>query len=98
MATFHFRTPDPKKKFNTLNTPRSGKKLQAHQFVPKVAVRMESCGPVSGLSIHHITFFSFNARLNLCSLCNSKQNAFDMNNTLICKKSAVVLIKFSIIF
>uniref|UniRef100_A0A7M5WMR6 Uncharacterized protein n=1 Tax=Clytia hemisphaerica TaxID=252671 RepID=A0A7M5WMR6_9CNID len=37
-------TPDPKKKFNTLNTPRSGKKLQAHQFVPKVAVRMESCG------------------------------------------------------
>jgi hypothetical protein len=42
------RTPDPKKKFNTLNTPRSKKREQGHNFVNKTAVRMETCGPVSG--------------------------------------------------
>jgi len=59
-------TPDPKKKFNTLNTPRSGRKTKdvSHNFVTKVAVRMETCGPCNKK-------VRFGSSINKCKECKA---------------------------
>ncbi|XP_065666570.1 rac GTPase-activating protein 1 isoform X6 [Hydra vulgaris] len=35
----------PKKKFNTISSPRMARKELAHSFVTKIAVKLEACGP-----------------------------------------------------